>query len=169
MFQASERLPIFRVSSSFISPSYPVNRNVILNLERLHSIKLLPLYLWTDSGYTVTGRHTQRFALVKICLADNLCLFDSLRICFVLFLHYYRKWIKAFEKLIYKCKVSKLCRIEYWNFQLALCEVDLQKMPSSSQISIQSVAVTDIKKYNLLLRQLHNVDLNFKNYFEFLA
>lgn len=42
-------------------------------------------------------------------------------------------------------------------------------MPSSSQISIQSVAVTDIKKYNLFLRQLHNLDLNFKNYFESLA
>lgn len=156
MFWASKRWPLLIANSIFISPSYPFNRNITHNLERVHSINLVALCLWPDSGSIVTGKHTYRLALLKTVQKALLRMCVYLRIWefFVLFYILIEKLVKIFQKLKFKCKVSKIFKIEHCNFHIILFDIDFQKMPSPSQISIQNVAITDIKEYNMTLGRL---------------
>lgn len=147
MFWASKRLPLFRATSIFISPSYLFNRTIIHNLERVHSRNLAARYCGLTQGMSCQGSaHWLGWVRAAQTALRGMCVCLIVWEFFVLFYILIEKLIKILQKLKFKGKVSKISKIEYCNFHMILFEVDFQKMPSPSQISIQSMAITDIQK-----------------------
>lgn len=145
MFWVSERLPLFRVAGIFMSPSYSFHRNVIPNLERVHS-SFVALSLWTELRYRVTGKRADTSALVKTHRKPcwGLCIFDNLGI-FVLFYIFFRKWIKIFQKLKCKWKVSKNSKIEFLQFLHNIVWCRLSENAKSFSDFHSNVTITDVK------------------------